>query len=113
MVKKFDTTCEREGSALRRVTGESLLNLDNEIRTVNVASRTRKRHRGVEFVVWKRGNAWFWFLARRREESGIIGATTNQARAMRDACWSIEELLESPEGDSSKQTGFITEDDES
>lgn len=112
MVKKFDTTCERE-TAGRRVTGESLLNFDNQMRIVNAASTTRKRHRGVEFVVWKRGNAWFWFLARRREESGIIGATTNQARAMRDACWSIEELLESREGDSSNQTGSITEDDES
>ena len=81
--------------------------------TVSVASTTRERHRGVEFVVWKRWNAWFWFLTHGREKSGIIGATTNQARAMRDACWSIEEILQSPEGDSSKQTGFITEDDES
>jgi hypothetical protein len=87
--------------------------IDNEMMTVSVASTTRKRHRGVEFVVWKRGNAWFWFLTRRREKSGIIGATTNQDRAMRDARWSIEEILQSPEGDSSKETGFITEDDES
>ena len=87
--------------------------IDNEMRTVNVASTTRKCHRGVEFIVWKRGNAWFWFLTRRREKSGIIGATTNQASAMRDACWSIEEILQSPGEDSCNETGFITEDDES
>jgi len=77
--------------------------------TVSVASSTRKRHLGIEFVIWKRGSAWFWFLSRPREKSGSIGATTTQTRAMREACWSIEAILQTPERDPVTTTGFITE----
>ena len=72
-------------------------------------SATSKRYLGVEFAVWKRGSAWFWFVTRPRGKSGIIGATINQARAMREACWSIEAILQSPQQDPGNDTGFITE----
>jgi hypothetical protein len=70
--------------------------LDDEM-TVGDASATRKRHLGVEFAIWKRGSAWFWFLTRPYGKSGSIGATTSQTRAMREACWSIEAILQTPE----------------
>jgi diaminopimelate epimerase len=73
--------------------------LDDEMMTVNVASSTRKRHLGVEFVIWNRGNAWFWFLTGACGNHGSIGATASQTRAMREARWSIEAKLETPERD--------------
>lgn len=74
---------------------------------MGVASSTRKRHLGIEFVIWNRGSAWFWFLTRPCGKSGSIGATTSQTRAMREACWSIEAIckLQKPYND----TGFSTE----
>jgi len=105
-IKKFDTNLYRQRTANKRMTGNFLTNqmLDDELMTVGVASSTRKRHVGVEFVIWKRGSTWFWFLARPNGKSGSIGATTNPARAMRKACWSIEAILQTAEPDPGKGT---------
>jgi len=73
--------------------------LDDEMMTLGVASSTRKRHLGVEFVIWKRGSAWFWFLTRPCGNSGSIGATTSQTGAMSEARWSIEAILQTSERD--------------
>jgi len=73
--------------------------LDDEMMTVGVAWSKRKRHLGVEFMIWNRGNAWFWFLTGACGNRGSIGATTSQTRAMREARWSIEAKLETPERD--------------
>ena len=92
--------------------------LDDGMKPVTVGSTTRKRHLGVEFVIWNRGGAWFWFLTPPRGKSGIIGATTNQAKATREACWSIESMLQSPKRDAGDDTGLsarenaMREDDE-
>lgn len=104
-----------------QVTSLTNQTLDDEMRTISVASTTRKRHLGVEFLIWQRGSAWFWFLTPPSGKRGTIGATTNQARAMREACWSIEAILQSPERDPGDDTAFIngrkqnalSEDDES
>jgi hypothetical protein len=83
--------------------------LDDEMMPVGVASSTRKRHLGVEFVIWNRGSAWFWFLTRPSGKSGSIGATTSQTGAMREACWSIEAILQTPETKPYNDTGFISQ----
>ena len=56
-------------------------------------SSDRKRHLGVDFVIWRRESAWFWFLIDPRGNGGMIGATANEARAIREACLSIEAIL--------------------
>jgi hypothetical protein len=58
-----------------------------------VGSCNRKRHLGVDFVIWSRERAWFWFLIHPRGKGGMIGATTNEDRAMRKVCSSIEAIL--------------------
>jgi hypothetical protein len=50
----------------------------------------RRFHLGIEFVIWSRESAWFWFLVNPRSKGGIIGATTNEPQAMSEACLSIE-----------------------
>jgi hypothetical protein len=57
--------------------------------------RNRERHLGVDFVIWRRESTWFWFLINPRSKGGMIGATTDQARAIREACLSIEGILTS------------------
>jgi hypothetical protein len=47
---------------------------------------------GVDFVIWKRESTWFWFLINPRASGGMIGATANEARAIREACLSIEAI---------------------
>jgi hypothetical protein len=111
VVKKIDTICGKRDplSGGWQVTSLPNQTIDNEMMTVSAASSTRSRHLGVEFVVWKRGSAWFWFLTRPRGKSASIGATTNQAGAMREACWSIEAILQSSERDSGDDTAFSNE----
>jgi hypothetical protein len=58
----------------------------------STGSRIRKRHLGIEFLIWKRQCAWFWFLMHPLSKGGIIGATTNEACATREACTSIEAI---------------------
>jgi hypothetical protein len=57
------------------------------------ASRNRKRHLGVDFAIWSNGGCWFWLLINASGEGGTIGASANEAQAMRDAFISIEEKL--------------------
>ena len=52
-----------------------------------------RNHLGVDFVIWRRESAWFWFLLNPRGTGGLIGATSNEAQAMREACLSIEAIL--------------------
>src|ERR1700732_4907734 len=49
-----------------------------------------KRHLGVDFVIWTLENAWFWLVLHPHGTCGMIGATTNEARAMREVCLSVE-----------------------
>jgi hypothetical protein len=60
---------------------------------VSASSWSRKHHLGIEFVIWSRESAWFWLLIDPRGRGGMIGATRDEARAMREACSSIEEML--------------------
>jgi hypothetical protein len=53
-----------------------------------------KQHLGVDFVVWERDSSWFWFLIHPISQGGMIGASANEAQAMRDARLSIEEIIE-------------------
>jgi hypothetical protein len=62
------------------------------MRTVSTRSCNRRRHRGVDFVVWREG-AWFWLLFNPRAKGGMIGATTTEAQAVWEACSSIEETI--------------------
>jgi hypothetical protein len=52
-----------------------------------------KQHLGVDFAVWGSEGAWVWFLINPSGEGGMIGASTNEAQAMHEACLSIEEIL--------------------
>jgi hypothetical protein len=56
-------------------------------------SGNRKRHLGVDIAIWNSGRSWFWLLINARGEGGTIGASVNEAEAMRDACHSIEEKM--------------------
>ena len=59
-------------------------------------SCNRKHHQGVDLVIWRRESAWLWFLIDPVGKGGVIGATTNKARAIREACLSIEAILAIP-----------------
>jgi hypothetical protein len=65
--------------------------MNEEMRTVTSGSRSSRQHRGVNFAIWWSEGAWFWFLIDPRGEGGVIGASANEAQAMREACLSIEE----------------------
>ena len=54
---------------------------------------SRQHHLGMEFVIWSRESTWFWFLINPRSQAGIIGATGDEGRAVREAHCSIEEIL--------------------
>jgi hypothetical protein len=60
---------------------------------VIVDSSDHKSHLGVDFVIWRRESAWFWLLMNPLGSGGVIGAAINEARAIREACLSIEALL--------------------
>jgi len=62
-------------------------------RIMSSASCNRKRHLGIDFAIWRREGTWFWLLINASGEGGTIGASANEAQAMRDACLSIEEKL--------------------
>jgi hypothetical protein len=62
-----------------------------------------KRHLGVDFVIWTLENAWFWLVLRPHGTGGMIGATTNEARAMREVCLSVEGYFRSRERDPRKK----------
>ena len=58
---------------------------------MGIGSYNRKRHLGVEFVIWRSEGSWFWLLINEGGEGGTIGVSANETQAMRDACLSIEE----------------------
>lgn len=62
---------------------------------MSITSYNRKRHLGIDFVVWSGGGSWFWLLINSSGEGGIIGAGASEGQAMRDAFLSIEEKLRS------------------
>ena len=95
-----------------QVTSLTNRRVDDGIVTVSAGSSTRKRHLGVEFVIWKRESAWFWLLTQPRGERGIIGATTNQVRATREARWAIEAILQSREPEPGNDNGLVTAEEQ-
>ena len=60
---------------------------------MSAGSRDPRQHLGVDFIIWEREGAWFWFLINPRGKGGMIGASTNEAQATLEACLSIEEML--------------------
>jgi hypothetical protein len=48
----------------------------------------------MEFLIWRRESTWFWFLINPRSQAGMIGATSDESRAVREARFSIEKILE-------------------
>jgi len=63
---------------------------------VSTNTSKRKHHLGVDFAIWGSGGTWFWFLINPRGQSGMIGASTSEAEATREACSSIEAILGVP-----------------
>jgi hypothetical protein len=61
--------------------------------TVSVGSWNRKQYLGIEFVIWRRESTWFWFFIDRRGKGGMIGATTDAPRAIREVRSMIEAIL--------------------
>src|SRR5258708_15739531 len=58
-----------------------------------------RHHLGIGVEVWKAQESWYWLVARPGLNAGAIGAAATEAGAMRDACWSIEEIRASREDD--------------
>jgi hypothetical protein len=50
---------------------------------VSIGSSDRRLHMNVEFVIWSREGAWFWFLINPRTNGAMISATANEERAIR------------------------------
>jgi hypothetical protein len=51
-----------------------------------------RHYQGIDFEVWEGQQTWFWLVVDPQGEGGAIGAAANQLEAVRDACWSIEEM---------------------
>jgi hypothetical protein len=49
-------------------------------------------HLGTSYQIWNGGGTWFWLVTDPSCRSGAIGAAANEADAIRDAHWSIEEM---------------------
>jgi hypothetical protein len=62
-----------------------------------VGLHAMRHHLGIGFEVWKAQESWYWLVARPGLNGGAIGAAATEAGAMRDACWSIEEMTASRE----------------
>ena len=54
---------------------------------------SRKHHLGMEFLIWSRESTWFWFVVNPRNQAGMIGATSDESGAVREARFSVEEIL--------------------
>jgi hypothetical protein len=63
------------------------------LRMTNATSIKSRRHHGVNFAIWEVRGAWFWFFIDPSGQGGSIGASANEAQAIRDARFSIEEKL--------------------
>jgi len=68
--------------------------MDRVVHNLNSRTWGRKHHLGMEFLIWSRESTWFWFLINPRSQAGMIGATSDESRAEREARSSIEEILE-------------------
>src|SRR6266849_5671560 len=49
-------------------------------------------HLGTSFEIWSGQHTWFWFVADGCCDGAAIGAAANEAEAIREARWSIEEM---------------------
>jgi hypothetical protein len=67
--------------------------MNREGHNLNSAPWSRKHHLGMEFLIWRREGTWFWFVVNPRNQAGIIGATSDESRAVREARFSVEEIL--------------------
>jgi len=50
-------------------------------------------HLGASFEIWSGRQAWFWFVADTSFNEAAIGATANEAEAIREAHSSIEKMV--------------------
>jgi hypothetical protein len=60
---------------------------------LNSGPWSRKHHLVMEFLIWRRESTWVWFLTNPRSWAGMIRATSDESRAVREARFSIEEIL--------------------
>ena len=47
---------------------------------MSASSSDRRRHLGVDFVIWRSESTWFWFLINPRGNGSMIGAAANEAQ---------------------------------
>lgn len=52
-----------------------------------------RNYMGIRFDVWNGQQAWFWLVLNTQGHAGVIGAASKEADAVRDACFSIEEMV--------------------
>ena len=55
-----------------------------------------RSHLGTSFRVWNRRQTWFWLVLNQHRNGGTIGTATTEAEAVREACFSIEEMSAQP-----------------
>jgi hypothetical protein len=51
-----------------------------------------RNHLGTSFTVWYRQMSWFWLVLDQQGSGGTIGTAATEAEAVREACYSIEEM---------------------
>jgi len=51
-----------------------------------------RSHLGISFTVWQRRRIWFWLVLNQHRNGGTIGTAASEAKAIGDACSSIEEI---------------------
>lgn len=51
-----------------------------------------RNHLGTGFMVWKRGQSWFWLLPNQNGNGGTIGTAASEDEAVSEACSSIEQM---------------------
>ena len=52
-----------------------------------------RHYQGIDFEVWDGQQTWFWFVIDPRCDGGAIGAAASETDAVRDACFSIDEMI--------------------
>jgi hypothetical protein len=53
----------------------------------------QRTYSGIIFEIWEGQQTWFWFVLDPHREGGAIGAAASENDAVRDACFSIDEML--------------------
>jgi hypothetical protein len=53
-----------------------------------------RHYQGIDFEVWDGQPTWFWFVFDPHLDGGAIGAAVSETEAVRDACFSIDEMLD-------------------